>query len=60
MQITLTLKMTTAQVLEMSVTVNNSSLIQDYVYPDDRNHPAYEMIPINKSINQALLTVSLH
>ena len=34
-QLTLTLKMTTAQVVETSVTVNNNSPIQDYVYPDD-------------------------
>ena len=30
---TLTLKMTTAQVVETSVTVNNNSPIQDYVHP---------------------------
>ena len=29
-QVTLTLKMTTAQVVETSVTVNNNSPIQDY------------------------------
>jgi len=28
--------MTTAQVVETSVTVNNNSSIQDYVHPDDR------------------------
>ena len=33
----LTLKMTTAQVVETSVTVNNSP-IQDYVHPDDHLH----------------------
>ena len=33
-QLTLTLKMTTAQVVETSVTVNNNSPIQDYVHPD--------------------------
>ena len=31
LQLTLTLKMTTAQVVETSVTVNNNSPIQDYV-----------------------------
>ena len=36
-QLTLTLKMTTAQVAETSVTVNNNSPIQDYVHPDDLN-----------------------
>ena len=35
-QLTLTLKMTTAQVAKMSVTVNNNSSIQDYVHPDDQ------------------------
>ena len=34
-QLTLTLKMTTAQVVETSVTVNNSP-IQDYVHLDDQ------------------------
>ena len=38
-QLTLTLKMTTAQVVEMSVTVNNNSPIQDYVHPDDQTQP---------------------
>ena len=33
-QLTLTLKMTTAQVVETSVTVSNSP-IQDYALPDD-------------------------
>ena len=35
-QLTLTLKMTTAQVVETSVTVNNNSPIQDYIHPDDQ------------------------
>jgi len=35
-QLTLTLKMTTAQVVETLVTVNNNSPIQDQVHPDDR------------------------
>ena len=38
-QLTLTLKMTTAQVVETSVIVNNNSPIQDYVYPDDQTQP---------------------
>ena len=45
MQLTLTLKMTTAQVVETSVTVNNNSPIQDYVYPDDQTQPSFEMTP---------------
>ena len=41
-QLTLTLKMTTAQVVEMSVTVNNNSPIQDYLHPDDETQPTLE------------------
>ena len=44
-QLTLTLKMTTAQVVETSVTVNNNSPIQDYVHPDDQTQPTLEMTP---------------
>ena len=43
-QLTLTLKMTTAQVVETSVTVNNNSPIQDYVHPDDQTRPTFEII----------------
>ena len=38
-------KMTTAQVVETSVTGDNNSLIQDYVHPDDQTQPAFEMTP---------------
>ena len=31
--------MTTAQVVETSVTVNNNSPIQDYAHPDDQTQP---------------------
>ena len=37
--------MTTAQVLERVVTVNNNSPIQDYVHPDDQTRPTFEMTP---------------
>ena len=40
-QLTLTLKMTSAQVVEMSVTVNNNSPIQDFVHPNDHTQPTY-------------------
>ena len=40
-QLTLTLKMTTVQVVETSVTVNNSP-IQDYVHPDDQTQPTFK------------------
>ena len=35
--------MTTAQVVEMSVTVKNNRPIQDCVYPDDQTQPTHEM-----------------
>ena len=41
-QLTLTMKMTTAQVVETSVTVNNNSPIQDYVHPDDQTQTTFE------------------
>ena len=44
-QLTLILKMTTAQVVETSVTVNNNSPIQDYVHPDDQTQPTFEVTP---------------
>ena len=44
-QLTLTLKMTTVQVVETSVTVNNNSPIQDYVHPDDQTQPTFKMTP---------------
>ena len=43
-QLTLNLKMTTARVVETSVTVNNSP-IQDYVHADDHTQPTFEMTP---------------
>ena len=44
-QLTLTLKMTTPQAGETSITVNNNSPIQDYVHPDDQTQPIFEMTP---------------
>ena len=44
-QLTLTLNMTTAQVVETSVTVNNNIPIKDYVHPDDQTQPTFEMTP---------------
>ena len=37
--------MTTAQVVETSVTVNTNSPIQDYVHPDDQTQP-FEMVAL--------------
>ena len=34
--------MTTAQVVETSVTVNNNSPIQDYVHPNDQTQPTFD------------------
>ena len=34
--------MTTAQIVETSVTVNKNSPIQNYVYPDDQIQPTFE------------------
>ena len=36
--------MTTAQVVETTVTVNNNSPIQDYVHTDDQTQPTFEII----------------
>ena len=47
MQLILTLKITTARIVETSVTVNTSP-IQDYVDPDDHMQPTYEMTPVFK------------
>ena len=42
---TLTLKMTTAQVVKTSVTFSTTTVlpIQDYVHPDDHTQPTYEL-----------------
>ena len=45
LQLTLTLKMTTTQVFETSVTVNNNSPFQGYVHPDDQTQLTFEMTP---------------
>ena len=57
-QLTLTLKMTTAQVVEASVTVNNNSPIQEYVHPNDQTQPTYEMTPGFKPFTVLSLTSS--
>ena len=45
--------MTTAQVVETSVTVNNNSPIQDYVHPDNQTQPTFEMTPGFKTFHIA-------
>ena len=52
---TLTLKMTTEQVVETSVTGNNNSPIQDYVHPDDQTQHTFEMTPGFKPFTEILL-----
>ena len=49
--------MTTAQVVETSVTVNNNSPIRDYVHPDDQTQPTFEMTPGFKPFTLLLLFV---
>ena len=55
-QLTLTLKMPTAQVVETSVTVNNSP-IQDYVHPEDQTQP-FEMTPGFKPFTMTRIVIS--
>ena len=38
------MKMTTAQVVETSLTVNNNSPIQDHVHPDDQTQPTFKNV----------------
>ena len=59
-QLTLTLKMTTTQIVKTSVTVNNSSPIQDYVHPDDQSQPTFEMIPGFKPFTVLMLVTRVN
>ena len=58
-QLTLTLKMTTAQVVETSVTVNNNSPFQDYIHLDDQTQPTFEMTPAFKPFTVHIMFVYL-
>ena len=51
-----TAQMTTAQVVETSVTVNNNSPIQDYVHPDDQTQP-FE-VSTRKATKQTNVSIS--
>ena len=57
-QLTLTLKMTTAKVVETSVTVNNNSPIQDYVHQDDQTQPTlidvYVIEPVGNTVSSLI------
>ena len=50
--------MTTAQVLEMSVTVNNNSPIQDYVHLDDQTQPTFPTSCCLPPIHLAYVAIS--
>ena len=56
-QLTLTLKVTITQVVETSVSVNNSP-IQEYNHLDDYAQPTYEMSVEFKSLTVILLTIT--
>ena len=58
-RLTLTLKMTTAQVVETLVTVNNNSRIRDYVHPEDQTQPTFQVMIIYRLINILSLQLSL-
>ena len=47
------MKITTTQLVEMSVKVNNGP-IQDYVHPDNHVQPTYEMTPGLKKPSKVL------
>ena len=49
--------MTTAQVVETSVAVNNNSPIQDYVHSDDQTQPTFEMPPGFKSFTIIIIII---
>ena len=49
--------MTTAQIVKMSVTVNNNSPIQDYIHPNDHTQPTYEMTPGIKPFTVMILVI---
>ena len=51
--------MTTAQVVELSVTINNNP-IQDYVHLDNNAQPSYEMTPRLKPFIEKLLLSVTH
>ena len=51
--------MTTAQVVETSVTVNNNSPIQDYVNPDDQTQPTFDNNNDNHDNNKYVCMILL-
>ena len=57
-QLTLTLKMTTVQVVKTSVTVNNSP-IQDYVHPNNQTQPTFEMFLLVNEIKMIKMLLNI-
>ena len=53
-QFALTLKMTTAQVVETSVIVNDNSPVQDYVHPGDQSQPNLKVIFLLNALVKSL------
>ena len=55
--------LTTAQVVEASLTVNKNSAIQDYVHPDDQTQPTFEYlhnkVPFYEDIVQLFLVLKI-
>ena len=53
------LGLTTAQVVEASLTVNKNSVIQDYVHPDDETQPTFEYFHNNVSFDEDIVQLFL-
>ena len=52
--------MTTAEVVETSVTVNNNTPIQDYAHPDDQTQPTFEQIIVLKKFVKNCVLINLY
>ena len=52
--------MTTAEVVETSVTVNNNTPIQDYAHPDDQTQPTFEQIIVLKKFVKNCVLMNLY
>ena len=59
-ELTLTLKMTTAQVVGTSVIVNDNSPIQDYVHPEDHTEPTYNLYFVCECLDRSHLNIMVH
>ena len=59
-ELTLTLKMTNAQVVGTSVIVNNNSPIQDYVHPEDHTEPTYNLYFVSECLDRSHLNIMVH